>query len=63
MVVVDRGERWGGQWPEQYDYVRLHQVLARASPAPLYIRAVAGGRASWQGGSRQGVVNGRAADT
>ena len=48
-MVVDRGERWGGQWPEQYDYVRLHQVSARASPAPLYIRAVAGGRASWQG--------------
>lgn len=25
VVVVDRGARWGGQWCEQYDYVRLHQ--------------------------------------
>jgi hypothetical protein len=25
VVVVDRGERWGGQWPEQYHFVRLHQ--------------------------------------
>ena len=25
VVVVDRGGRWGGQWPGQYDYVRLHQ--------------------------------------
>lgn len=25
VVVVDRGRCWGGQWPNQYDYVRLHQ--------------------------------------
>eukprot|EP01047_Picozoa_sp_COSAG01_P080654 COSAG01_NODE_15765_length_1302_cov_1.221945_2_plen_190_part_00 len=25
VVVVDRGYRWGGHWPDQYSYVRLHQ--------------------------------------
>jgi cation diffusion facilitator CzcD-associated flavoprotein CzcO len=25
VVVVDRGTRFGGQWTDQYDYVRLHQ--------------------------------------
>ena len=25
VVVVDRGVRWGGQWPDTYGFVRLHQ--------------------------------------
>jgi cation diffusion facilitator CzcD-associated flavoprotein CzcO len=25
VVVVDRGTRFGGQWTDQYDFVRLHQ--------------------------------------
>ena len=25
VIVVDRGYRWGGHWPDQYSYVRLHQ--------------------------------------
>ena len=25
VVVVDRGYRWGGHWPDQYSFVRLHQ--------------------------------------
>ena len=25
VVVVDAGRAWGGQWPDQYDFVRLHQ--------------------------------------
>jgi hypothetical protein len=25
IVVVDQGKTWGGQWIDQYDFVRLHQ--------------------------------------
>jgi len=25
VIVIDRGARWGGQWPETYGFVRLHQ--------------------------------------
>ena len=25
VVIVDRGREWGGQWVDQYNYVRLHQ--------------------------------------
>jgi len=25
VVVIDKGLRWGGQWVNQYDFVRLHQ--------------------------------------
>jgi hypothetical protein len=28
VVVVDRGGRFGGQWQDQYDYVRLHQPFS-----------------------------------
>jgi hypothetical protein len=30
VVVVDQGKKWGGQWVDQYDFVRLHQ------PFPIF---------------------------
>jgi cation diffusion facilitator CzcD-associated flavoprotein CzcO len=35
VVVVDKRASWGGQWNDQYDFVRLHQPYAiawRSSP-------------------------------
>ncbi len=30
VAIVDRGRKWGGQWVDQYDFVRLHQ------PFPIF---------------------------
>jgi len=28
VIVVDAGRQWGGQWVDQYDFVRLHQPFS-----------------------------------
>ena len=28
VIVVDRGYRWGGHWPDQYSFCRLHTPSA-----------------------------------